>query len=281
MRTPLLLGPLALAVVLHAAPAAAQFNAYYSGTLRAAGKDVPCSTQFSVDKGRVAAIFKGARSSRMLFTQNDNQLRIVDDATRTWLVLDRKQLAQLGGATDEMQKQLAQMPAAQREMAESMMKGVMSSMKPPTPTTYVWSKEHQKVLDYDCTRVDVMQGDVKKAEYWGTPSPDFKLGDAEHEAVLAMQGCLRDYMIMVTSAAGGGAEPRPFQWDTSVDGYPLISRCFDGDVRTLDLTLTHFDRKPLAADLFTIPDGYKKQDMGGTQQMGHGKHHPGGEPKSR
>jgi hypothetical protein len=198
------------------------------------------------------------------------------------VVLDRQQLASLGGATEEMQKQLAAMPAEQREMAENMMKGAMAGMKPPTPDTYVWTQEHQKVLDYDCTRVDVMQGEVKKAEYWGTTSPDFKLGDAEHEAVLAMQGCLRDFMIMVTSTGvAGGSEPRPFQWDTSVDGYPLISRCFDGDVRTLDLTLTRFDRKPLAADLFTIPDGYAKQDIGGGQSKGHGKHHPGGEPKSR
>jgi hypothetical protein len=278
MRLPILVG---LALCLSSAPAAAQFSAYYAGTLRVDGKDVPCSTQFSVDKGRVAAIFRGARGSRMLFTQKDGLLRVVDDATRTWLVLDRKQLADLGGAAEQMQKQLAAMPAAQREMAESMVKGALAGMTAPVPETYVWSTEHQQVLGYDCTRVDVMRGDVKRAEYWGTPSPDFKLGDAEHEAVLAMQGCLRDFVIMVTSTGGGGgAEPRPFQWDTSVDGFPLISRCFDGDVRTLDLTLARFDRKPLAVELFAIPDGYKKQDLGGGLQKGHGKHAPAGEPSS-
>ena len=44
MRLPILVG---LALCLSAAPAAAQFSAYYAGTLRMDGKDVPCSTQFS------------------------------------------------------------------------------------------------------------------------------------------------------------------------------------------------------------------------------------------
>jgi hypothetical protein len=277
MRTAFLL---ALALLAGAAPASAQFNAYYAGTQHVNGKDLPCSTQFSVDKGRVAVFLKGARSSHMLFTQKDGTLRVVDDATRTWFDLDRKQLEGMGSAMADMQKQLATMPAAQREMAESMMKGAMGGLQSPPPSVYVWSKDTLSVNGYPCTRVDVMQGDVKKAEYWGTPSADFKLGEAEHEAVLAMQGCLRDFTIMVKSVGAGGAESRPFQWDTSVDGYPLVSRCFDGDVMTLDVKLERFDRKPLAVELFAIPDGYKKQDLGGGLQKGHGKHAPAGEPSS-
>ena len=270
MRFSILAG---LALCLGAAPAAAQFNAYYAGTQRVNGKDLPCSTQFSVDKGRVAVFLKGARSSRMLFTQKDGTLRVVDDATHTWFDLDRKQLAGMGSAMADMQKQLVQMPAAQREMAEGMLKGAMDGMRPPPPSVYVWSKDTLSVNGYPCTRVDVMQGDVKRAEYWGTTSADFKLGEAEHEAVLAMQGCLRDFTIMVTSVGAGGAESRPFQWDTSVDGYPLISRCFDGDVMTLDVKLERFDRKPLANDLFQVPDGYTQQHLSGGNPKDHGKKH--------
>lgn len=272
---------LVFGLVLTAAPAAAQFNAYYAGTVRQDGKDLPCSTQFSVDKGRVATLFKGARSTRMLFTEADGRLRVVDDASRSWFDIDRKQLAEMGGAMDAMKKQMADMPAAQREMAESMMKGMMANVQPPPPSTYVTSTDHQKVNGYDCTRVDVMQGEVKKAEYWGTTSPDFQLAAPEHAAVLAMQGCLRDFTIMARSGVGANAESRPFQWDTSVDGYPLISRCFDGDVMTLDVKLTSFDRKPLAADLFTIPDGYTKQDLTGGGMNGRGKKRPSERLKSR
>ncbi len=32
---------------------------------------------------------------------------------------------------------------------------------------------------------------------------------------------------------------------------------------TLDLHLESFDRKPLSQDLFKLPPGYKKQDIGG------------------
>ena len=270
---------LVLGLVVSAAPAAAQFNAYYAGTQKLSGKDLPCSTQFSVEKGRVAVILKGSHSSRMLFTEKEGTLRVVDDGTRTWFDLDRKQLAQVGDAMAAMKQQLDQMPAAQREMAEKMMQGAMNNAKSPPPTTYDWSKEQQKVNGYACTRVDVMQGEVKKAEYWGTTSPDFKLGEAERQTVLAMQGCLRDFTIRATSAVG--AESRPFQWDTSADGFPLISRCFDGDVMTLDVHLVKSDRKPLADALFKLPDGYTKQDLGGAALNGHGKKRPGGGFKQR
>jgi hypothetical protein len=271
---------LVLGLVVSAAPAAAQFNAYYAGTQRVNGKDLPCSTQFSVEKGRVAVLLEGPNRSRMLFTQKDGKLRVVDDETRSWFDLDRKQLDGMNSAMADMQKQLAEMPAAQREMAESLMKGRLGGVKSPPPSVYVWSKDQQTVNGYACTRVDVMQGDVKKAEYWGSTSPDFKLGDAEHEAVLAMQGCLRDFMIMVSSGGAAGTETRPFQWDTSVDGYPLISRCYDGDVMTLDVKLQRFDRKPLASDLFQVPDGYTKQDLGGSPKS-RGKQRPVPGLKSR
>ena len=110
---------LVLGLVLSAAPAAAQFNAYYAGTQRVDGKDLPCSTQFSVEKGRVAVLLEGAHRSRMLFTQEDGKLRVVDDATRTWFDLDRKQLDGMSSAMADMQKQLAEMPAARRRARSS------------------------------------------------------------------------------------------------------------------------------------------------------------------
>ena len=69
-----------------------------------------------------------------------------------------------------------------------------------------------------------------------------------------------------------------------MDGYPLISRCYDGDVMTLDVKLQRFDRKPLANDLFQVPDGYAKQDLGGGSPgspKGRGKPCPAAGLRSR
>jgi len=257
-------------VLLCATPAHAQFDVHYRGTQDVGGKEVSVTAQFAVEKGRVAVIMKGAHASRMLFLEKEKVLRLVDDDGKTYVDLDEKTLSTLGGgAMSQMEEQMAKMPPEQRAQTEQMMQGLMSSVKTPEPDHYVWTQEKQTVHGYDCTRVDVMQGEVKRAEYWGTTSSDFKMKDDERATMLAMQGYLRSQMIQVIP--GGAEAPRAFQWDTSVDGYPLISRCFEGDRRILDLEYESLDRAPLAADLFKV-SGYKKGDLsgGGKNAKKHG-----------
>lgn len=253
--------PLLLLAV--AAPAAAQLNTYYRGTQVVDGKEIPATAQFSIEKGRIAMIMKGARSARMIFVESDHRLRVIDDETKSYFDLDRAGMQK--DATSmmaEAQKQMEKLPPDQRAMAEKMMQGALSAQAPP-PTKYVWSQEKKTIGGYDCTRVDVMRGDDKRAEYWGTTSKDFTMSDAEHKTILAMQDYLRNFLIMVQPAGGGsgGDGPRAFQWDTSVDGYPVVTRCFDNGKMTLDMALASFDRKALAKDLFETPSGYKKQDV--------------------
>ena len=258
---------IALSLLCVAAPASAQFNTYYSGTERKDGKSVPATAQFSIEKGRAAMIMKGFRSSRMLFLEKQGILRMVDDASKTYFDMDHK-ATENAGAMDPMEQALAKMPPEQRKMAEQMM-GSMESAK-PKPTTYVWTKEKQTVKGYECTKAEAMVGDEKRSEYWGTTSPDFKMTTDERNTMLAMQGYLRNFTIMVKGGEGDGSS-RPFEWDTSVDGYPLITRCFSHGDTTLDLTLASFDRKPIEKDLFEVPSGFKKQELMGAEGMMGGK----------
>jgi hypothetical protein len=252
---------MAVALLCCASSARAQFTTRYSGTERRDGKSVPATAQFSVEKGRAAMIMTGSRSSRMVFLEQQGVLRVIDDGTKSYFDLDQKMTQDPGaggGPMAQMEQQLAQMPPEQRKMAEQMMKGSMAAMK-PTPTTYVWTKEEQTIQGYACTKVECMVGDDKRSEYWGTKSPDLKLTDDERNTMLAMQGYLRSFTIHVAPAGGG--EGRAFQWDTSVDGYPVITRCFDHGDTTLDLRLDSVDRKPLAKELFETPAGFKRQSV--------------------
>jgi hypothetical protein len=254
-----------LILALAAAPAAAELNTYYAGTVLRDGKMIPATAQFSVEPGRVAMILKDAKtSSRMLFVEKEHVLRIVDDTGKNYFDIAKGQAA---SPAAQMQEQMAHLPPAQRQMAEQMMKGMLGAAT-PVPDTYVWSQEKKTIGGYECTRVDVMQGTVKKAEYWGTPSPDFRMSEKERASLLAMQEYLRNYMIAVRGGSGGSGE-RAFQWDTSVDGYPIVSRCFNGDQMSLDLQLQSFDRKEPSGDLFQVPKGYKKQDFGMGSAGGH------------
>lgn len=254
---------LLFAIVAAAQPAEAQFTTTYAGTQNDGGGSVPASALFAVEPGHAVMIMKGTRSGRMVFDANAQVLHIINDDDRSYFDVDKS----AGGQGDPMQmiqQQMANMPPAQRAMAENMMKSMSGSM--PPPLTYVWSTEKRTVAGYECTRVDGMRGSEKVTEYCGSISPDLKLTDTERATMLAMQSYLRNFSIMVKSADDG---MRAFQWDTTTDGYPVVSRCYRHGEMTLDLTLQSVSRRPIPAEAFVLPDGYRKMDLSG---MGGGRH---------
>jgi hypothetical protein len=253
MRTLILL----FALVAVAQPARAQFMTTYAGTQTDGAASVPASALFGVEPGRAVMIMKGARSGRMVFDANAQVLHIINDDDRSYFDIDKSAGGQ-GDPMAMMQQQMANMPPAQRAMAENMMKSMSGSM--PPPLTYVWSTEKRTVAGYECTRVDGMRGSEKVTEYCGSTSPDLKMTDAERATMLAMQSYLRNFSIMVRSSDDG---MRAFQWDTTTDGYPVVSRCYRHGTLTLDLTLKEVTRKPIPPEAFLLPAGYRRMDLSG------------------
>jgi hypothetical protein len=240
-----------------AQPAAAQFTTTYAGTQTEGGAAVPASALFYVEPDYALMIIKGARSGRMVFDAKAHVLHMINDDNKTYLDID-KSAAGGGDPMQMMQQQLASLPPSQRAMAEGMMKSMSSTL--PPPLTYVWSTEKKTVAGYECTRVDGMRGAEKVTEYCGSTSPDLKMTDAERKTMLEMQSYLRNFTIMVKS---GNDDTRAFQWDTSTDGYPVITRCYRNGVMTLDLALQSVSRKPVPADALMLPAGYKRMDLTG------------------
>jgi hypothetical protein len=238
-----------------AAPATAQMTTTYVGTQTVGGKTVPATAQFSVESGHVAAIMKGARAGRLVFDEKAQVLHMISDDDKTYIDID-KSSGRGAGEMQMMQDQLAKMPAQQRAMAEQMMKSVMSAA--PPQLTYTQGTGTKTIAGYQCTMFEGMRGADKVTEYCGTASSDFKMSDAERQTMLDMQSYLRNFSIMVRSSDDS---MRAFQWDTSVDGYPVLTRCFAGGAMTLDLTLDAVNHKPIPSEVFEIPKGYKKQDM--------------------
>jgi hypothetical protein len=255
----------ALCALLAAAqPARAQFTTTYSGTQTDGGTSVPASAVFAVEPGRAMMLMKGSRGGRMVFDERAGVLHVINDQDHSYFDIDKT----AGGRSDPMQmmeQQMASMPPAQRAMAEGMMKSLAANV--PAPLTYVWSTERKTIAGYECTRVDGMRGADKVTEYCGSTAPDLKLTDVERTTMLAMQSYLRNFTIMVKSSDDG---LRAFQWDTSTDGYPVVTRCYRHGEMTLDLTLQSVSRKPIPAEAFELPAGYRKMDLSG--MAGRGGH---------
>jgi hypothetical protein len=257
---------LTLAIMaLGAAPASAQLTALYKGVQREGDKVDSVTTQFSIEPGRVAMIMTGSKSNRMVFLEKEQVLRIINDAEKSYLDMGKQTLEatsdQVNSQMAMAQKELEGLPPEQRKMAEAMMQNTMSATSQSPQVEYVRTDEKQTINGYVCTRVEARRGKATVSEYWGTTSGDFKMSEADHKTVLAMQDYLRNFTLQVRSADDGGT--RAFQWDTSVEGFPIISRCFRGDITTLDIKLESFNRRPLPKDLFEVPSDYAKKEMPG------------------
>ncbi len=251
---------LSLAFCAVAAPAGAQFTTTYTGIQRVGDKEYPASAIFAIDNGRIAMIMKGAKNVRMLFDDKAQVLRLVDEDGKQYVDItkDFRSTMDPSGQLAKMQKQLDALPKEQRAMAESMMKQTMASMSSTQDQlVYNWTNDKQKIAGYDCTRVEGMRGPRKVTEYCGSTSPDLKLTDNDRQTVLDMQGYLRNFLITVKS---DDQSTRAFAWDTSVDGYPVVTRCFEDGKVTLELTLATVNRKGPTDDQFKV-DGFKKMEM--------------------
>jgi hypothetical protein len=253
-----LLTALTLSVV--GVPASAQFTTTYTGIQRDGDKETPAVAQFSVDGGRAVMIMKGIRSARMLFDAKEGVLRMVSDDDKSYFEITKGSAASGDptGMMAGMQKQLDALPKEQRQMAEQMMKSAMGSASQAPHLVYQWTKETKTIAGYECTLVEGMRGSDKVTEYCGSTSPDLKMTDAERETMLEMQGYLRNFTIGVR---GTDDSARAFQWDTSVDGYPVLTRCFTAGKMTLELLLGSVNHHAIPREMFAVPAGYKKMDM--------------------
>jgi hypothetical protein len=231
-------------------------NAFYKGTESFNGKDVSATATMSYSDGRAVMAVKGSKNFRMIYLQKEGVLRMVDDTGK--MVVDIQEGTDL--MTSEMSKQLGQLPPEQRQMAEQMMRGLRGAAVAPPTKEFVWTKEKTTVKGYECTWVNILEAGVKRAAYCGTASPDFKMSGSVLDAALGMTRSLGQSIPSFAGASGSGqAATRGFQWDTSKEGYPLISRCFEADRIILNLELDSFNRENPSEELFSIPKNYKKQ----------------------
>jgi hypothetical protein len=161
----------------------------------------------------------------------------------------------------QMKAQLDRLPAAQRQMAEQMMRNMPGmSSQAVDPDTYVRTTTTEQRHGYTCTWVNIMQGTVKKAAYCGSTSPDFALSEKERAAAVGFGHALGHSSILVRDNERGG-QMRMFEWNAETEGIPIVSQCFKGERVSVNLELASFNRDPPSKELFDIPQAYKKQSM--------------------
>jgi hypothetical protein len=203
---------------------------------------------------------RGDQASYMLWQVGSQQMTVVVPGKKTFMVMDKAQIqaqmAQLNAQMKQMEAQLASMPPEMREMMKKNLPN-MGTGKPLIDMKVTKTGKSDSKGGYSCNLVDVTITGVPMAGPMGQTHcvvTGDKLGIAADDikTVKAMADFATSMMKEMGQVVGG--MPDVFE----MGGWPVWTK----DKATGEAwTLKTIDKAAVAATVFTVPAGYKKQDL--------------------
>jgi len=192
----------------------------------------------------------------------DEEMWVLNHDMETCQTIDKEDLAEIGGAMNQLQAELAKLPPEQRAMMEKMMKGKMpagmSGADPAARRIDVGATE--KIGDYSCKLKTIYAGEEKVWEVCAAQSVPDALGEAmgAFRALSRFTESLRD---VVQQGPLAGMIDNPLHDMNELGGFPVRTRAFGDGQMIRETTLESVARQDLADDLFSIPKDYKTQNL--------------------
>ena len=231
---------------------------------------IQISAQDGVSRMEVTSVSED-ESGGMIFREESNEFIVIDHEEKGYYLIDEATLerigTQLSSAMQQMQQALAEMPPEQRAMAEQMMKQHL-----PAPAAKEEPMKVQKTGDsdtingFDCDYYEVQQQGAKIRELCVTGWDDIEGGHEASASMLAMAGFFERMAEQFSGDSGMdlmGEQRELFQHMRELDGYPVLTREFDGEGRVeSESRLKSAKAANLDASLFDPPQGYARKDLG-------------------
>jgi hypothetical protein len=218
--------------------------------------------------GRGEMIFRGDRgeNGEMVLVDHDEQgYYVMDDASM------RAIAGQMGAAMGAMEEALKNVPEAQREAMEKMMRerggaGAPGPMQPPAKPEVRGTGERGTKEGYSCVKYEVFQDGEKIREIWTTDWGNIDGGDEAADAFRGM-GAFFEAMSEAMGTLPGGEDifggQNPFDEMNFANGFPVVVTNFaeDGSVED-ESKLRSARRQNIDPADFEPPSGYKRMSMG-------------------
>ena len=240
--------------------------------------DTPINSTMMVEEGVgiKMTILPGQReeSGDMIFRSDRREMIVVDHQEQAYFVIDEafvKQMSErLAAVKTQLDAVMKNLPEEQRRMIEEAQKrggmpgmpGMAGADEGPK-TEYRKTSERATKAGYPCVRYDVFRDGEKVKELWVTDWDNVD-GSDEAQAVFGdmadFYGDLLDAFSEEIGPIGGGNDP--FASFTEIDGFPIVTRDFDGGELESESTLRSATRRTLDPADFEPPAGYKRRMMG-------------------
>lgn len=237
-----------LALTCLATTAIADTTLTYSGK-----KDkVSMKMQFAHDMMRATSV--DDNSSYMTYDANKKTFTMFMTDKKQYFVMGEEQIAALSDMTammdKMMEKQLANVPEAQREMMRNMMAGALKAQMPkqaPKPV-YTMTGKRASYNGFDCQVVAKKTG-RKKSEFCVTEYSKLGMSNSEYAIITSFQ-----HTIEALAQQFGQDNSMDF---SSLGNFMPVQYKQEGESGTL----TDVNHDSLDISIFAIPAGYSEMDM--------------------
>ncbi len=216
---------------------------------------------------------KTGGDDRVVFNAKEQSFTVVLSSQESYLEIGKEQIEQFGEVMANAQRQIEQalqaVPASQRErmrqMMASRMPGLGNGGQPAPEFTVEATGESREISGYTTRQYIVSADGQRVSELWVAPWSALEGGSSLKENIESMAEFMQGMLDMMPNmgmdlSSGQNVWMRAMD---SIDGFPVESLYFEGrgsrPVRTT--TLIAVESRELDSDLFSIPEGFRRQEM--------------------
>jgi hypothetical protein len=200
---------------------------------------------------KMSIIFRGDRDEMILLDHTKSEATVIDKATMDQIA------AQMSQAMEQMEQAMANVPAEQRAMMQGMMKGKMGGMmmESPPPTEVRKTSETGTTNGYSWVKYDIYQEGGKIQECLVTDWSNLEIDPSTFNVFKEMAALFEEFGKSI-GADMSAATNNPFEEMNNLEGFPVVTRQFEGGVMHSATELKSVTTRTVEAALFENP-GYK------------------------
>jgi hypothetical protein len=145
----------------------------------------------------------------------------------------------------------------QGQMGAQMQGGMLGGAPQPQR---IEAEGSQKVESYSCKKYGVYRGTEKTSEILVAPADEVGAAAEALDAIRAMARFSETMLESFQDSPLAGMIDNPYQVLSEIDGFPVVTREFEGGRATEETVLKSANRESLDAGLFKPPADYKEKD---------------------
>jgi len=210
----------------------------------------------------------GSSDAQMSMIFQGDKFLMLNHEDKSYFVMDEAMLeemnSQMSAAMRQMEAQLANVPAEQREMVERMMKGNMKGMMPqqtPIEAPRVETGGSSQWRSYPCVKYTIYSGNEKTQEICAASMDQIEGAGEVIEAFRKMAGFMKKMIASLPDMIASRVAANPMEMMDQIDGFPVHTLQFEQGELSQETSLESVSAQALEKSLFAPPGDYKKQDL--------------------